>query len=355
MADVAYASSWGATATPVQTHDHTHDEPEIHLETVPCPGCSGNDFEPILTAGDHLTGLGGEFSLVRCTNCELVVTNPRPVMESLGYFYPKEYSPYEASDLYRTNWWLQLLERSALRCHYGYPTQPVGPLTRLLAQIAMTRFRARRKRHEWFPFRTGGKLLDVGCGGGVFLERMRDFGWDVCGLELAADVAQRVEQRTGITIHAGTLPHADLAPQSFDAVTLWHVLEHVPHPRDLLNSAADLLRPQGLLVIEVPNIESWTFAEFGPQWYGLELPRHLQHFCPRTLTAMLPAGKFRNVELQQIGTRSLIKRSAERAVAAGRNQYAGWLKRDKSFWTEHVDRTEANHQADVIRLVAEKI
>jgi 2-polyprenyl-3-methyl-5-hydroxy-6-metoxy-1,4-benzoquinol methylase len=325
------------------------------METVGCPGCSGNDFEQILTAGDHLTGLGGEFSLVRCTACDLTITNPRPAMDSLGYFYPKDYSPYEADEVHRTNRWLNLLERSALRCHYGYPSQPVGLLTRLLGRLAMRKFNSRRKQHEWFPYRQGGRLLDVGCGGGVFLERMRGFGWNVCGLELAADVARRVEQRTGITIHTGTLPHADLAPQSFDAVTMWHVLEHVPNPRDVLKSAAELLRPGGLLVIEVPNIESWTFAEFGPNWYALELPRHLQHFSPNTLAAMLPAGDFRNLQFQQIATRSSIKRSAERAVAAGCSEYADWLSQPKSFWTGHVNRIEADNRADVMRLVAERI
>ncbi len=351
MADVACASSWGAVGSPAQTQN----EPDILLETVCCPGCSGSDFEPILNAGDHLTRLGGEFSLVRCTACDLTITNPRPVMESLGYFYPKEYSPYEADEVHRPNWWLRLLERSALRCQYDYPKQPVGLLTRLLSRLAMQRFNSRRKRHEWFPYRNGGKLLDVGCGGGVFLERMRDFGWDVCGLELAADVARRVEQRTGITVHVGTLPHRDFQPESFDAVTLWHVLEHVPNPRELLASAADLLRPNGLLVIEVPNIDSRTFAEFGPHWYGLELPRHFQHFNPKTLAGMLPDGAFRNVEVQQIGMRSWIKRTVERTVDAGSTEHAGWLKQGKAFWTDKANQTESLNQADGIRLVAERI
>lgn len=351
MADVTYVSSWGAAGASTCAHD----EPEIQLETVACPGCSGSDFKPMLSAGDHLTGLGGDFAVVRCTSCDLVITNARPTMDSLGYFYPKDYSPYDPEEAHRFSWWQRLLEQSALRCRYGYPQQPVNLMTRMLSKIAMHKFRTRRKRHEWFPFRPDGKLLDVGCGGGVFMERMRDFGWDVCGLELAADVAQRVERRTGITVHIGTLPHHNLKPDSFDAVTLWHVLEHVPNPRQILKSAAELLRPKGLLVIELPNIESWSFAEFGPHWYGLELPRHFQHFSPTTLTAMLPTGAFRNLEIQQIGTRSLIKLSAERAVAAGRTEHKALLAQGKSFFTRQAAWTEANNQADVIRLVAERI
>ena len=86
MADVTYVSSWGAAGASTREHD----VPEIELETVRCPGCSGGDFDPILSARDHLTGLGTEFAVVRCTSCDLVVTNPRPTSDSLGYFYPND-------------------------------------------------------------------------------------------------------------------------------------------------------------------------------------------------------------------------------------------------------------------------
>lgn len=343
-------STWGA----VTAESCSDQSPQIQRETVPCPGCHGEDFQHLLSTSDHLTQLGGEFALVRCRRCSLVITNPRPTLECLGYFYPSEYSPYEPDET-PDSWWVSLLERSALRVDFGYPPQPVSLVTRLLARMAYQKFSTRRKRHEWFPYRTGGQLLDVGCGGGVFLERMRDFGWQVTGLELAADVAQRVQRRTGIPIHVGTLPHPQLRPASFDAVTMWHVLEHVPNPRGLLRDAAELLRPRGLLVIEVPNIESETFAEFGPQWYGLELPRHFQHFAPETLAAMLPSGAFRNVDVQQIGSRSWIKRSVERALAAGRTEFSPWLKRDKKLLGERAAQSEAAGRADIIRLTAERI
>ncbi len=351
MAIAASASRWGATGACA----FGHDEFAIELETIPCPSCFRTDFEAVLSSSDFLTQFKGEFALARCTSCNLVITNPRPTMDSIGYFYPDEYSPYDANELHKTNWWKDLLERAALRCYHGYPGQPVDLTTRLLALLALRRFASRKKRHDWIPFREGGKLLDVGCGGGVFLERMRKFGWDVCGLEMAEDVARRVERRTGIKVHVGTLPYAGFQPQSFDAVTFWHVMEHVPNPREVLESAAKLLRPKGLLVIEVPNIESWSFAEFGPYWYGLELPRHFQHFSPTTLTAMLPEGAFRNVEIQQIAAPSLTRLSAERAVAEGCLDAAKWLGKPKSYWAEHVNRTESNHQADLIRLVAERV
>jgi len=351
MAIAASASRWGATGAP----GPGDDEFAIELETIPCPSCCGTTFHSVVSSRDFLTQFDGEFTLSRCMSCNLILTNPRPTNDSIGYFYPNDYSPYDANEIHRTNWWLDLLERSALRRFHGYPSPSVDLISRVLAPLALRKFRTRKKRHDWIPFREGGKLLDVGSGGGVFLERMRKFGWDVCGLELAEDVARRVQQRTGIPIHVGTLPYAGFRPESFDAVTFWHVMEHVPNPREVLESAAALLRPNGLLVIEVPNIESWSFAEFGPFWYGLELPRHFQHFSPGTLTAMLPKGAFRNVQIQQIAAPSLTRLSAERAFAAGYSDAATWLTKPKSYWAEHVKRTESNHQADLIRLVAERV
>lgn len=349
MSATATLSSWGAA----DSQQQLVDDLEIKMETVPCPCCQSTSFEPILTGNDHLTGLGGPFALVRCSDCRLVLTNPRPDVSSLGYFYPSNYSPYESGK--STGWWAQLLEKSALRSYYGYPNQPVGPVGRLLGQLGMWKFRSRRKRHEWFPYRSPGQLLDVGCGSGAFLKRMRDFGWNVTGLDLAAEVALRVQRQLGIQVHVGTLPHPQLKSESYDALTMWHVLEHVPDPKGLLRSAADLLRPNGLLVIEVPNIASWTFNEFGSDWFGLELPRHFQHFDADTIRAVLPAGRFRNVEVQQIGSRSWMRNSAQRAVASGRTEYQDLLTRGKAYWNSEANRTESLGQGDAIRLIAERI
>lgn len=351
MSSTATMSRWGA----LHLLDDSIDPAEIGMETVPCPGCDGTAFVPLMRARDHLTGLGGLFSIVRCQSCNLVLTNPRPDTQSLGYFYPSDYSAYDSDTTGKQDWWSRTLEHSALRLYYGYPKQPVGPLGWLLAQIAKSRFRDRRSRHEWIPFRSPGRLLDVGCGAGGFLKRMRSFGWSVTGIDLAADVAKRVQQEQGIPVHIGTLPHPALAAGSFDAVTMWHVLEHVPNPRVVLRSAADLLRPDGMLVVEVPNIASWSFAEFGPDWFGLELPRHFQHFDPETLSSMLPPGRFRNIEVQQIGTRSLIRDSATRAVESGREEYRSWLRQGKSFWAKEATRTETEDQADIIRLTAQRV
>jgi SAM-dependent methyltransferase len=136
------------------------------------------------------------------------------------------------------------------------------------------------------------RLLDFGCGGGRFLEQMRALGWKVTGIDICTDAVQRLREERGLAAFAGSLPHPALRPRSFEVVTMWHSLEHVHQPRQVLRAAHDLLIPGGKLIVAVPNIDSLPFDWFGPDWYGLDLPRHLTHFSPDTLRDMLQSCGF---------------------------------------------------------------
>lgn len=341
-------TEWGA----IRSNSCTESSPNVHTQMISCPQCNGEKFDNIVSGQDFLTNIGGRFNVLQCCDCGLVITNPRPTSESLGHFYPVGYSPYKPSEprTRRSQWF----ERLALRSEYGYQPRITNPFEMALAKLAKWRFHSPKQRHEWIPFRAPGRLLDVGCGGGRFLEKMQYFGWKVTGIEYAADIAREVEHKTGIKVHVGTLPHPDLQSQSFDAVTIWHVLEHVPNPAQFARVAVNLLRPGGLLVIEVPNIASDSFEEFGEHWAHLELPRHFQHFSPETLSSILPNDLVKIVDIQQIGWWSMDRRSAERAVAAGRLEYREWLNRGKSFWKNRARKSELTNRADVIRLIAER-
>jgi SAM-dependent methyltransferase len=134
---------------------------------------------------------------------------------------------------------------------------------------------------------TPGQVLDVGCGDGRFLASMKSRGWEVEGLEtdpVAADLARR---RTEGLIHETFLEGAPVAPQSFDLVSLLHVLEHVPDPRETLNAAFDALKPGGLLLLALPNVACAESEIFGVVWYPLDLPRHYWGFTPHTLTRLV--------------------------------------------------------------------
>src|SRR5207248_758081 len=102
----------------------------------------------------------------------------------------------------------------------------------------------------------------------------------------------RIREELGLNALVGSLPHHELRQESFDVITMWHALEHVHDPLDVLRQARRLLAPGGKLVVAVPNIDSLPFRWFGHAWYGLDLPRHLTHFSAWTLKLMLQRAGF---------------------------------------------------------------
>lgn len=120
-----------------------------------------------------------------------------------------------------------------------------------------------------------GWVLDVGCGGGLFLRCLSEQGLSVLGLETsgeAAGVAARVNQ---IAVIRGDLAICPVLNESCSAVTMFHVIEHLHDPAAYLQSARALLRPNGRLIVQVPNASSWQFLVFGERWNGIDIPRHL--------------------------------------------------------------------------------
>ena len=236
----------------------------IETETVDCLMCGGDDFETVIIASDPTTGIGGRFRVVRCRDCRLAFTNPRPTPTSIGPFYPDDYQPYisrpwsnTARDRRRRS-----LEAAVLQRYFGYPGESSNWKNRWRAWWGKRRIRRSRQRQSWIPFREPGRLLDFGCGAGMFLREMHEFGWSVEGLDFSLAMARQVGEEHGIKVHVGTLPHADVTPQSFDAVTMWNSLEHVFQPRETVRHAGTALRSGGLLVVGVPNFDSWSFQTF---------------------------------------------------------------------------------------------
>ena len=332
------------------------EQAPVRLETVPCLLCGDSRFSPVVAATDPVTALGGYFHVVCCRACGLQFTNPRPVPKEIGRFYPDDYRPWASRDgAGRLRSSLQRrLEQAVLRVDYAHPPQPIGSRERLLAMAGKAWIRRSRQRQTWIPFRAPGRLLDFGCGRGDFLQEMREFGWTVEGVEVSPQAAQDLEQRTGIRVHVGSLPHPDLKPESFDAVSMWNALEHVHDPRGIVRAARNLLRGGGMLVIGVPNIDSWSFRHFREHWWQLELPRHLTHFTPVTLAELLKQEGLVVRSVDQIGRPGWVRKSVQRATAAGAATWGTRLLGSKYAAIAAANWAERKRQADFIRAVAEK-
>ncbi len=137
-----------------------------------------------------------------------------------------------------------------------------------------------------------GLVLDAGCGGGLFPRLMREEGWRVIGLDSSVDAASVAWHANGVPTFCADLTAAPVRPESLSAISLFHVLEHLPDPAAYLRSALQLLRPRGRLIVQVPNVSCWQFLLLGEHWNGLDVPRHLIDFRRRDLEAMLDRAGF---------------------------------------------------------------
>lgn len=309
---MSYADS-GSSSQPPST---------ITWERINCPLCNASDEEVVLqTRAQPNQTL---YSLVRCRSCAMVYLNPRPDPTCIGQFYPADYAPYHRPKRQRVNWWGQTrryLEQLVLSGQYGYPPRLKHWWQKTLSFLAAPWFSPDRHSQTSLPFVGQGRMLDYGCGSGCFAARMQERGWTVTGMDFSAHAAEQARKRHGLEVLVGTLPHPAIRPGSLDMVTMGAVLEHVHWPHQLISSAVEALRPGGVLVVSVPNFDSWGYHTFGAEWWPLEIPLHLLHFTPKTLCRLMEAQGLEVVQLRHQARGSWMRKSFERAAQRKRH----WL------------------------------
>jgi SAM-dependent methyltransferase len=223
------------------------------LDLPRCPACGAERF-------DHFQ-LGPGVPLRRCTECATV--------SALTYADPDE--------VYGDGYMLG--GRGTFGLDVRHPTYQA-----YLARVA-------RRRVAMIERAVGartGSLLDVGCGTGEVLAAARDRGWHTHGVEPERTGAEMARQR-GLEVTVSTLEAAGLPERSYDVVSAFHVLEHLPDSRSFLSSLARWARPGGAVVVEVPNWHGVARRRLGADWYHLRPGEHLVHFTPRTLRDVMRA------------------------------------------------------------------
>ncbi len=235
----------------------------------PCPICRAPDWEHFCSVPDRLRKIADQkWEIVRCRSCGLGRTEPSPDENDLMAYYPPGYwgdvvktlDRFQSGRLVSARSWRQEAEKVRL-------------LERYLGK---------------------GSLLDVGCGDGKFLWGLDGGRWRRTGLEPSRQVVELVRERIpDIDFVIGNLFSSRLQPGAFDAITFWHVLEHLPEPRRVMRRARDLLRPEGWLIISLPNLDSLQARIFRRHWYAFDdVPRHLFHYSPRSLALLLEQEDF---------------------------------------------------------------
>jgi 2-polyprenyl-3-methyl-5-hydroxy-6-metoxy-1,4-benzoquinol methylase len=157
----------------------------------------------------------------------------------------------------------------------------------------MRRWRIYRLSHV---VRTG-RALDIGCGSGRFLRALRHSGWEVAGLELNDDTATAARTVHGLAVETALEVFAD---ESFDLITITHVLEHIRDPHQMLVDCVRLLKPGGVIAVAVPNIDSWQARLTRGGWFHLDLPRHLWHFSETWLSNSLKELGFERIKVRRL-------------------------------------------------------
>lgn len=286
----------------------------LELEAVACPLCGAAEATLLCAEHDLALGVPGRFPLARCERCGLLYQNPRVRRDQLDRMYPAGYPPHARDpDLGRVLRTRSPAVRWVLARGLGYAhldTSDVGPGDRLRARLW------RRKVAKNFPPWVGrGRLLDVGCATGRFLQQMASVGWRVSGIELDPEAAAKARTVTPDVV-VGDPAEVGLPSASFDLVTAFHVVEHLPDPARALRNMLAWLAPGGLMIVEVPNVGGWGGALFGRHWSGLDFPRHLIHFTPATMQALVEQCGGHVVDAWHWSKPRWIIRSARFALAA---------------------------------------
>jgi len=218
---------------------------------------------------DLFHGIKGTWDLLECTDCGLVYIDPLIPESVIADYYPGDYAAYVAVE--------------------GVS----HPLARFLKALAILPYTLRFGQPGYFPPPFGNaRMLDIGCGAGLFIREMSSLGWQGTGLDISAqaiEIAKRHNPEAKFIVGF----FGEIEPdERFDLVTMHHILEHLHRPKKVIADCYRLLSPGGKFVVSVPNIASWEAKLFGRRWKGLDIPRHMVHFKEFVLLAMLEEAGF---------------------------------------------------------------
>ena len=221
----------------------------IHI----CPLCGGQQLEHALTCTDHYAS-GEQFEVIRCVHCGLLMTQGVPVEAEIGKYY-------ETPD------------------YISHSDTQQGLMNRVyhwVRQYMLSRKAALVKRTSGL---SEGSLLDYGTGTGYFANAMLCQGWKVKAIEKSPQARAFAKKQFGLNVEA---EHSlkDYPSMSLDVVTLWHVMEHLEHLNEMWETLHRILKDKGVLIVAVPNPESYDARKYKEWWAAYDVPRHLWHFSP---------------------------------------------------------------------------
>jgi len=246
------------------------------FEEVNCYYCNSDDYSFFLKGEEDLTGKEGEFQYVRCNNCDLVYQNPRIALDQIKEFYDGEYIAHRK----KKNW---------------------GILTPLY-EWAMNKHDLEKEKivvkHVELNEQT--EILDVGCAVGTFLLHInKKYGVKISGVDFKEGLEYPDFDK--IEFYEGLFYEQKIKEERYDAVTMWHFLEHCYDPNKSIQMAKRVLKKGGKLIIEVPRLDSATFRLFGRKWPGVQAPQHTVLYDKKAFVNMMRKNEFKVIKYLPCG------------------------------------------------------
>jgi len=246
----------------------------IKTEKISCNLCGSEDSKLLFEARDRLHGIEGTFSYVRCSECGLVYMNPQVVPEETGKLYPSDYAPHSTSAKGIA---------ATIRSLYNRLIK-----TPVIAQLVKWITNVKIINSIYSRLDQNSRVLDIGCGAGAFLSRVKtEKGCEVFGVDISEAAVKAAKDSFDLDIFKGTITEAPLKDASFDVITAWWYLEHIPDPQATAARISSLLKRDGHCIIGVPNFESFNAKIFKDKWYHLDCPRHLCIWTPSAMKRLL--------------------------------------------------------------------
>ncbi|MBX2921436.1 MAG: class I SAM-dependent methyltransferase [Chitinophagaceae bacterium] len=231
-----------------------------NISYTSCPICKAENFESVFYVKDY-TVSGREFEIVHCKSCGVRLTQNVPGENEIGAYY-----------------------KSADYISHNHNSK--GLISQLYRKVRNYTVKQKAGIIKKYTKLSEGSLLDIGCGTGAFIYTMAQLRWNVTGLEPDADARNTAKALYGIeTLSSDCL--FSLPADSFNAITLWHVLEHVHRLHENVAQMKRLLTKDGVIFIAVPNYTCQDARVYGKYWAGYDVPRHLYHFSPHAMEVLM--------------------------------------------------------------------
>lgn len=235
------------------------------VDITQCPVCKSQSIKPFRNCKDF-TVSHETFIVNKCEGCSLGITSPRPDTEKLGDYYQSE----------------------EYISHSGKSSGLLGPIYTTARKYALNWKAGLLKKNA-----PRGTALDFGCGTGEFLQTLKNKGWNIEGVEPSDLARSKASHNTRQEIHTSLNA---ISGKQFDAISAWHVIEHVPDLESTIQQLKSLLKKDGTIFIAVPNYESPDAEKYKDFWAGYDVPRHLWHFSKKSMNQLLQANGLKVVD-----------------------------------------------------------